>query len=113
MRKEPVISMHWNGRETVAMLTQAIAYTSQIQLRLPPECNHALFERLHPEARGLTVENLDRSGDPELLRTVSEIDGLEDLARIVDMLHAEEASVQIVSPPEVIIRIPGELPPAA
>jgi hypothetical protein len=113
MRKEPVISVNWNGRETVAMLSQAIAYTAQIQIRLPPECNHALFQRLHPEARGSTIENVDRSGDPELLKTVSEIDGLEDLALIVDMLHAEEAAVQIVSPPEVIIRIPGELPPAA
>jgi hypothetical protein len=54
-----------------------------------------------------------RSGDPDLLKTVSGIDCLEDLALIVDMLHAEEASVQIVSPPEVIIRIPGEPPPAA
>jgi hypothetical protein len=113
MRKAPVISVHWNGRETVAMLSQAIAHTGQIQLRLPPEHNHALFQRLHPEARGSTIENVNRSGDADLLKTVSGIDGLEDLALIVDMLHAEEASVQIVSPPEVIIRIPGKLPPAA
>ena len=113
MRKEPVISVHWNGRETVAMLSQTIAHTGQIQLRLPPEYNHALFQKLHPEAQGSTIENVERSGDPELLKTVSEIDGLEDLALIVDMLHAEEASVQIISPPEVIIRIPGEVPPAA
>ena len=113
MRRKPVISVDWNGRETVAMLSQAIAHTGQFRLRLPAEYNHALFQKLHPEALGSTIENVHRSGDSDLLKTVSGIDGLEDLALIVDMLHDEEASVQIVSPPEVIIRIPGEPPPAA
>jgi hypothetical protein len=110
---EPVVRVQWSGRDTVAMISEAIAYTGEIRLRLPPECNHALFERLHPEERGQTIEIVHKSGDPDLLKAVSEIAGLEDLALIVDVLHAEEASVQIVSPPEVIIRVPGEPPAAA
>jgi hypothetical protein len=113
MRTVPAVSVEWNGRETVALVSQMIAYTGQIRLWLPPECNHALFHRLHPEAGGRVIETVDRSGDPDLLKDLSGIEGLEDLALIVDMLHAEEASVQIVSPPQVIIRIPGALPPAA
>jgi hypothetical protein len=99
MEKEPVMNVQWNGRETVPIISQMIAYAGRIELRLAPEFNHALFQKLHPEAPHSVVESLDRSGDAELLNVVSEVDGLHDIALLVDILRAEDAWVQIVSPP--------------
>ena len=71
MRRKPVISVDWNGRETVAMLSQAIAHTGQIQLRLPAEYNHALFDgvaraldRIECRARQLYRWLADHGGYP-------------------------------------------------
>ena len=50
MRNEPVTSVQWNGRETVPMVSQIIAYTDQIELCLAAEFNHALFQTLHADA---------------------------------------------------------------
>ncbi len=113
MKKEPVIHLQWNGRETVPMVGQMLGRTELIEIQLAPEYNHALFQKLHPEAPRAAVENIDKSGDAELLNTVSEINGLEDFALLVDVLRSEDASLHIVSPPMVIIEIPGGAPAAA
>jgi hypothetical protein len=113
MSKEPVMSVQWKGRETVPAVSQMIGYAEQIELQLAPEYNHALFRKLHPEAPRAVVESVDKSGDAELLNTVSAISGLEDLALLVDLLRAEDASIHIVSPPRVIIQVPGGPPAAA
>ena len=111
MRNDPVTSVQWNGRETVPMVSQMIAYTDQIELCLAAEFNHALFQKLHADAPKGRVESVDTAGDAELLNIVSEIRGLEDLALLVDVLRAEDASVRIVSPPSIIINVPGRQPP--
>jgi len=113
MKKEPVMSVQWNGRETVPMVNQVIAYSRQIEIQLAPEYNHALFRKLHPEAPLSEVESVDKSGDAQLLNRVSEINGLEDIALLVDMLRAEDAWVRIVSPSRIIIGVPGDPPAAA
>ncbi len=112
MRKEPVTRLQWNGRETVPMVSQMIAYTNRIELRLAPEYNHALFKKLHPDAPQGRIESVDKAGDAELVNVMSEINGLEDLALLVDVLRAEDAAVRIVSPPNIIISVPGNRLPS-
>lgn len=113
MRREPVTRIQWKGRESVPVVSQLLEYTEQIELQLAPEYNHALFEKLHPEAPRAVVEQVDRTGGAELLNTVSEIRGLEDMALLVDTLAAEDVSLHIISPPAVIIEVPDPGPAAA
>lgn len=113
MQKDPVMRVQWKGRETVPMVSQLLEYTEQIELQLAPEYNHALFRKLHPEAPRATLERVDRTGGAELLNTVSQIRGLEDLALLVDTLDAEDVSLHIVSPPMVIIEVPADPRPTA
>ncbi len=113
MKKEPVVHLQWNGRETVPLVSQMLEQTDLIEIQLAPEYNHALFEKLHPEAPRAVVETVNKSGDAELLNTVSQINGLEDFALLVDVLRTEEAALHIVSPPTVIIEMPGGAPAAA
>lgn len=113
MQKDPVMRVQWKGRETVPVVSQLLEYTEQIELQLAPEYNHALFEKLHPEAPRATVELVDRTGGAELLKTVSQIRGLEELALLIDTLDAEDASLHIVSPPMVIIEVPDNPGPMA
>lgn len=113
MNREPVIRVQWSGRETIPEISQLIRDADRIELQLAPEFNHALYEKLHPEAPRATVEQVDRSGDAGLLDTVSAIAGLEELADLVEVLRAEDASVHIVSPPTIVIELPGGPPAAA
>jgi hypothetical protein len=108
MKQEPVTSVQWNGRETVPMVSQVIAYSRQIEIQLAPEYNHALFLKLHPDAPLTEKESVDKSGDAELLNRVSEINGLENIALLVDTLRAEDAWVHIVSPSRIIIGVPSD-----
>ena len=113
MENEPIMNVRWDGRETVPIISQMIAYAGRIELQLAPECNHALFQKLHPEAPHGGGESVDKSGDAELLEEVANIEGLEEIALLVDILQDEDAWVHIVSPPTIIIEIPEEPPAAA
>jgi hypothetical protein len=112
MKNKPLKRLRWQGRETVPVVSQLLETTDQIELELAPGYNHALFRKLHPEAPRATLEQVDRTGDAELLNTVSEITGLEDLVLLVEVLQDEEASVHIVSPPAIVIQV-QDYPPAA
>jgi hypothetical protein len=106
--EETVVNIQWNGRETVPMVSQILGHAGRIVLQLAPEFNHALFRKLHPEAKHRPIEGVDKAGDAGLLRSVSEIEGLEDLALLIDLLRAEDARVHIVSPPRLIIEVPED-----
>lgn len=113
MQNEPVKRLRWQGRQTVPVVSQLLGTTDQIELELARGYNHALFRKLHPEAPRATVELVDKAGSAELLNTVSEITGLEDLVLLVEVLQDEEASVHIVSPPAIVIQVPDNPPAAA
>jgi hypothetical protein len=103
MEKEPWIRLIWHGHETIASLPVLLEQTEQIGIDLPVNYNHALFRRLHPQAHTAGVENIDRSGGPELLAEIAAIAGLEGFAALTEALTTAGATVQVVSPPQVII----------
>lgn len=103
MEKEPWIRLIWHGHETIASLPALLEQTEQIGIDLPVNYNHALFRRLHPQAHAAELENIDRSGGPELLAEIAAIAGLEEFAALTEALTAAGATVQVVSPPQVII----------
>lgn len=113
MKNEPVTRVTWKGRETVPVVSQLLERSEQIELRLAQGYNHALFQKLHPEAPHASVESIDKTGDAELLNSVSEITGLEDLALLVEVLRAERVSLHVVSPPTIVIQLPDNPPAAA
>lgn len=113
MKNEPVTRVRWKGRETVPQVSRLLASAEQIELELAQGYNHALFRKLHPEAPRASVEQVDKSGNAELLNTVSEITGLEDLVLLVEILREEAVSVHIVSPPTIVIQAPHNPPAAA
>jgi hypothetical protein len=113
MKNDPVKRVQWHGRETVPIVSRLLETTDQIELELARGYNHALFRKLHPEAPRATVEQVDKTGNAELLNTVSEITGLEDLVLLVEILQEEDASLHIVSPPAIVIQVQDNPPAAA
>ena len=100
-----MVNILWNGPETVPVVSQILGHAGRIVLQLAPEFNHALFLKLHPEAKPRPIERVDKAGDVGLLKSVSEIEGLEDLVLLIDVLRAEDAWVHVVSPPRLIIEV--------
>jgi hypothetical protein len=103
MEKEPLIKLTWHGHETIASLPVLLEQAGQIAIALPANYNHTLFRRLHPEAQAAGVEDVNRSGGPELLAEIAAIAGLEEFAVLTEALTTAGATVQVVSPPQVII----------
>ena len=103
MEKEPLMSVTWRGRETIAAVTQLLNQAEQIEIVLPANYNHTLFSTFHPDAPPSALEDIDVSGGPQLLEEIAAIRGLEELAELAQPLRDAGASVQLVSPPKLII----------
>lgn len=106
MDREPLIELMWHGRETIEAVKELLNQTEQIEIELPDNYNHSLFRALHPDASAAELEDIDDSGGPELLTDIATVSGLEELAELVGALTAARASIQIVSPPKLVISIP-------
>ena len=107
MDKEPLIRLTWHGHETVSLIPGLINEFEKIEITLPLEYNHALFEKLHPDARAADLEDIDAHGGPELLSRIATISGLEEMEKLTKDLHAVQAEVHIVSPPTLLITMPS------
>lgn len=103
MEKEPLISVTWRGRETIATVTQLLDQAEQIEIVLPANYNHTLFSTFNPDAPPSALEDIDVSDGPKLLEDIAAIRGLEELAQLAQPLRDAGASVQLVSPPKLII----------
>ncbi|MCO6411415.1 MAG: hypothetical protein J5I92_01600 [Thiogranum sp.] len=103
MEKEPLMSVTWRGRETIAAVMQLLNQAEQIEILLPANYNHTLFSTFNPDAPPSALEDIDISGGPQLLEEIAAIRGLEELAELAQPLRDAGASVQLVSPPKVII----------
>jgi hypothetical protein len=68
-REGDVVSLQWQGRKTVLIVSRTIARKGRIVRRVAPELNHALFRSLHRQARQRPIERVDRAGDAGLLRS--------------------------------------------
>lgn len=103
MEKEPLMSVTWRGRETIAAVIQLLNQAEQIEIVLPANYNHTLFSTFNPDAPPSALEDIDISGGPQLLEEIAAIRGLEELAELAQPLRDAGASVQLTSPPKVII----------
>lgn len=108
MDKEPLIRLTWHGHETVSLVPGLLNEFEQIEISLPLEYNHALFETFHPDARVADLENIDAHGGPELFSRIATVSGLEELENLTGVLNNAQASVHIISPPTLLISLPSK-----
>ncbi len=107
MEKEPLMKLTWRGHETVEAVPPLLDRAEQIEIELPAGYNHSLFRLLHPNAPPVQLEETDVSGAPQLLVDVASIKGLEELGKLIEPLTAARATVQVCSPPKIVITLPG------
>ena len=107
MEKEPLIELPWHGHETIEAIPALLDQAEQIKITLPTNYNHALYRALHPEAPRVQLEEIDASGGPELLAHIATVSGLEELTALTGALTAAQATVQVISPPTVVITLPA------
>lgn len=112
VEKEPLIKLTWHGHETVESIPALLDQAEQIEVILPLNYNHALFQRLHPHAPPAELEDIDVSGGPELLEKIATINGLEEFHALVGTLTTARAAVRVASPPKVVITLPAANPEA-
>ena len=107
MEKEPRTKLTWRGHETVAAVPPLLNHAEQIEIDLPAGYNHSLFRLLHPDAPPVQLEETDVSGEPQLLANIASIKGLEELSKLIGPLTTARATVQVSSPPKIVITLPG------
>jgi hypothetical protein len=107
MEKEPLTKLTWRGHETVEAVPPLLDHAEQIEIDLPAGYNHSLFRLLHPDAPPVQLEETDVSGGPQLLANIASIKGLEELSKLIGPLTTARATVQVCSPPKIVITLPG------
>ena len=106
MEKEPLTKLTWRGHETVEAVPPLLDNAEQIEIDLPAGYNHSLFRLLHPDAPPVQLEETDVSGGPQLLANIASIKGLEELTKLIGPLTTARATVQVSSPPKIVITLP-------
>lgn len=107
MEREPILRLVWRGDETVRLVPSLLQHAEEIEITLPASYNHALFRALRPDAPDGALEELDADGGPEVLAAFAKVKGLEAVARLGHALRDAQASVQVVSPPTLLITLPS------
>lgn len=107
MEKEPLIKLPWHGHETIEAVPSLLDQAQRIEITLPANYNHALFRVLHPDEPPAQLEEIDASGGPELLADIATVTGLEEFSALIAALTASRATVQVASPPKVLITLPA------
>ncbi|NIR25582.1 MAG: hypothetical protein GWN77_01110 [Gammaproteobacteria bacterium] len=108
MEKEPLTRFTWRGQETVEKVMSARSRAMCIEILLPANYNHALFRLLYPGETQTAVESLNYAGGPELLVKIASIAGLEPLTALGKALSSANATIQLTSPPTLIITFPNK-----
>ena len=101
--KEPLIRLAWRGNKTIDIIPKLLDVAEQVEIILPVGFNHALFRALNPDLQAATNEDIDITGGPELLAKIAKIKGLEHFEALIEVLNRNSSTIQIVSPPMVII----------
>ena len=107
MEREPLIRLTWHGPRTVEAIPPLLIEAAQIEITLPVNYNHALFRALNPDADEAAVEQIDARAGPELLNDIATVGGLEALAELSAPLRAARASVELSTPPTLVIKLPA------
>ncbi|SOD41787.1 hypothetical protein SAMN06298226_2090 [Nitrosovibrio sp. Nv4] len=107
MEKDPLIKLTWRGHETIESIPALLDHARKLEITLPSNYNHSLFSALHRDEPAAQLEEIDVSGGPELLARVATVSGLEEFATLTRPLTAARATIQVESPPKVIITLPA------
>jgi hypothetical protein len=107
MRRTKAV-LNWEGSGTVQSLASVLEQQGAVALSLAPDLHHSLFVHLYPGASPGEPEQIDLSGDADLVARVAEISGLEALAELLPALRRAHAEVRVESPAPIIhIQIPA------
>ncbi len=93
----------WQGKQTINAILPRLVAPTRLEIALPEDYNHALFVRLNPDAGTAQPEKLNIEGDVMLLREISSLNGLEELAALIEPLSRLAARVAVLSPPRIVI----------
>lgn len=107
MEKDPLIKLTWHGHETIEAIPELLNHAQQLEITLPTNYNHSLFRILHPDEPAAQLEEINASGGPELLADIATVSGLHEFTELTQALAALHATVQVVSPPKVLITLPA------
>ncbi|SEO56122.1 hypothetical protein [Nitrosovibrio sp. Nv6] len=107
MEKDPLIKLTWRGHETIESIPALLDHAQKLEITLPSNYNHSLFSALHRDEPAAQLEEIDASGGPELLARIATVSGLEEFAALTRPLAAARATVQVESPPKVMITLPA------
>lgn len=83
----------WQGAASLPDVRAALARRDRIALVLPQALHHVLAYRLKADAA-----NFDVRGEPELLRSLVDLRGLEALDQLVEPLRSARYAVSVSSP---------------
>jgi len=105
---QEIVRLMWRGHETIEAVQLLLLHATQIEIFLPQDYNHALFQVFHPLDTSSRLEINNLEGGPELLENLAGIDGLSEFSDLIDPLLELDASVHVFTPPAVVILIPRE-----
>jgi len=112
MKEAPASRLRWSEFESADQVQELLARHGHVEIQLPPDFHHVLFSRLQSGAELAGQEQLDISGDVELLDTVAGIKGLQEIAALKRVVTETGALVQLMSPvPLIILRLPKAATP--
>ena len=98
--------IRWNGSQTIPQVTANLFKRQRTVLSLPISYHPAVSARLYPTSR--VRKSIDRIGDARLLARIAEIEGLEELARLVTTMQMVGARLRLRSPaPHLVFNIPA------
>jgi hypothetical protein len=106
MKKRGRIELVWEGDATVEAARKAMKRGDAIEIGLPLGVHHALFRHLHPESAPGLPEDLDELAGPEILRRISTVAGLEEIAKLEKPAKAARYRVQLLTPDPLLVLLP-------
>lgn len=101
------VHLLWEGRRTIQRAKEALANAEWVEIRMPDDLNHTLFDRFNPNAPPGEIEELDISGGIEIIEKLGQVRALQDIDQLAISAQEAHAKVRIISPaPRLIISLP-------
>ncbi|MCK9532448.1 MAG: hypothetical protein M0R77_18200 [Gammaproteobacteria bacterium] len=101
MRENPLYRVRWSGVNCIGEVRDKLARYGRAEIQLPPDYHHALYRRFH-DGGTATAQLLQVSDGADLMHRILGVKGLEDLARVEDLVRETGAHVELVSPVPLI-----------
>jgi len=101
-----IVTLRWDGAPSIKAARSAMRSGSRVDIALPLETHHALYRHLHPDAPRGPDEDIDASGDAELLGRIATVAGLEELAQLEPAVRRSRYEVRVTSPDPCVRLVP-------